>query len=137
MDLKDCLTPAPCLICKIVHEGCQADASAAEKLDNRLHHEGQYSWRTFETKREHLPFIQFPLPFKSKEFLDLGTHGDMEEGILEIQPCTHGAFLEPLPDSFNIFHFEINMTNKLIEFLQIQDRSLFVRTPLRFWYSKV
>ena len=27
-------------------------------------------------------------PFKFKEFLDLGSHGDMEEGILQIQPFT-------------------------------------------------
>ena len=57
MDLKDHLTPAFHLVCEVVHIGCQADASAAEKLDNRLHYEGQYLWRTFETKREHLPFI--------------------------------------------------------------------------------
>ena len=50
MDLKDNLTPALCLICKIIHEGRQADASAAEKLDNWSHHEGQYSLETFETK---------------------------------------------------------------------------------------
>ena len=50
MDLKDRLTTAPCLICKIIHEGCQADTSATEKFDDRSHHEGQYSWGTFETK---------------------------------------------------------------------------------------
>merc|ERR1711867_352711 len=80
------LTPASSLNCEVILVGRQADASAMEKPDNRLHHEGQYLWRTFETKREHLPFIQFPLPFKSKEFLDLGIHGDMEEGIFKIQP---------------------------------------------------
>ena len=137
MDMKDHLTPALCLICKIIHEGCQTDASATEKLDNSLHHEGQYSRRTFETKREHLPFIQFPFPFKSKEFLDLGTHGDMEEGIFQIQPRTHGASLEPFPDRSDILHFEVYMTNKLVEYLQIQDRSPFVRTPFRYWYGKV
>ena len=84
-----------------------------------------------------MPLLQFPLPFKSKEFLDPGTHGDMEEGILEIQPRTHGAFLEPIPDSFDVFHFEIMVTNKLIEFFQIQDGSSFVRGPFRFGYSKV
>ena len=61
----------------------------------------------------------------------------MEEGILEIQPHTHGAFLEPFPDRFNVFHTEINVTNVFIEFLQIQDRSPLVRTPFQFWYSKV
>ena len=51
MDLKDHLTPAFRLICKIVHKGCQADASATEKLNNWSHHKGQYFWVTFETKR--------------------------------------------------------------------------------------
>ena len=49
-DLKDCLTPEFRLICKVIHEGCQADASAAEKFDNWSHHEGRYSGGTFETK---------------------------------------------------------------------------------------
>ena len=52
----------------------------------------------------------FPLPFKSKEFLDPGTHGDMEEGIFEIQPHTHGTFTEPFPDHFNVFHMEVVKT---------------------------
>ena len=72
MDLKDRLTPAFCLICEVVHKGRQANASAAEKLNNWCNHEGQYLWRTFKTEEQHLPFIQFPLPFKSKEFLDTG-----------------------------------------------------------------
>ena len=131
------LTPASGLNCEVVHVGRQGDASAVEKLDNRLHHEGQYLWRTFETKREHLPFKQFPLPFKSKEYLDLGILGDIEEGFFPFQPCTHGAMLEPFPDSSDVLHFEVNVTNELVEFLQIQDRSPFVRTPFRFRYSKV
>ena len=137
MDLKDHLTPALCLICEIVHKGLQANASAAEKLNNRCHHKGQYSQGTFETEGQNLPLIQFPLTFKSKEFLYLGTHGDIEEGILEIQPHTHGTFPEPFPDSFNFFHREINVTDIFIEFLQIQDRSSFVRTPFLFGYREV
>ncbi len=133
MCMEYCLTPASSLNCEVVHIGHQADASAVEKLDNRLHHEGQYSWRTFETKREHLPFIQFPLPFKSKESLDLGIHGDMEEGIFKIQPRTHGASLEPFPDHSDILDLEVYVTNELVESLQIQDRSPFVRTPFQFW----
>ena len=117
------------MICEVVHIGHQAYASAVEKTFNWLHHEDQYLWRTFETKREHLPFIQFPFPFKSKEFLDLGIHGDMEEGIFKILACTHGTMLEPFPDSSDILHFEVNVTNELVEFLQIQDRSPLVRTP--------
>ena len=50
MDLKDRLTPAFHLICKIVHEGLQADASATEKLNDWSHHKGQYLRGTFETK---------------------------------------------------------------------------------------
>ena len=50
MDLKDCLSPAFRLICKIVHKGRQANASAMEKLNNWHHHKGQYSRGTFETK---------------------------------------------------------------------------------------
>ena len=50
MDLKDCLTPALGLIGEIVHEGRQADASAAQKFDNRSHHVGQYSLGTFKTE---------------------------------------------------------------------------------------
>ena len=137
MDLKDHLTPAFCLICEVVHKGHQANASATEKLNNWCNHEGQYLWRTFKTKGKHLPFVEIPFPFKSKEFLDMGIHGDMEEGILEIQPRTHGAFLEPFQDCFNVFHTEINVTNIFVEFLQVQDRSLLVRNPLRFWYCKV
>ena len=49
MDLKDHLTPAFRLICKIVHKGHQANASATEKLNNWGHHKGQYSQGTFET----------------------------------------------------------------------------------------
>jgi len=45
----------------------------------------------------------------------------MEEGILEIQPHTHGVLLEPFPDCFKFFHMEIYMTNILIELSQIQD----------------
>ena len=135
--MENCLTPALSLISEVIHIGRQAYASAMEKPDNWLHHEGQYSWRTFKTKWEHLPFIQFPFPFKSKEFLDTGIYGDIEEGIPNIQPRTHGAFLEPFPDRFNVLHFEVNVTNKLIEFLQIQDRSQFVRTPFQLRYSKV
>ena len=55
MDLKDHLTRASYLICKVVHEGRQADASAVEKFDNRTHHVGQYSSRKFETEGD-LPF---------------------------------------------------------------------------------
>ena len=61
----------------------------------------------------------------------------MEEGILEIQPHIHGAFLEQLPDHFKVFHFEINVMNVFIEFLHIQDGSPLVRTPFQFGYSKV
>ena len=50
MDLKDCLTPASCLICDAIHVGLQADSSAPEKLDDWSHHEGQYPWETFETE---------------------------------------------------------------------------------------
>ena len=128
MDLKDHLTPAFCLICEVIHKGRQANASATEKLNYWSHHKGQYSRGTFETKGQDLPLVQFPLPFKSKEFLDTGIHGDMEEGIFEIQPRTHGAMLEPFPNSSDIFHFEVNVTNELIEFLQIQDSFPFVRT---------
>ena len=61
----------------------------------------------------------------------------MEEGILKIQSRTHGAILEPIPDSSNILHLEVDVTNELIESLQIQDGSPFVRSPFRFGYSKV
>ena len=44
----------------------------------------------------------------------------MEEGILEIQPHTHGAFLEPFPDRFNVFHMEINMMNIFVEFFRFR-----------------
>ena len=50
MDLEDHLTPASCLICKVIHEGRQADASAVEKLNDWSHHKGQYSRGTFKTK---------------------------------------------------------------------------------------
>ena len=83
-----------------------------------------------------MPLIQFPLLFTSKEFFDLGTHGDMEEGILEIQPHAHGAFLEPLPDHFNVFYTEIYVINIFVNFFQVQDRSPFVRNSLRFRYCK-
>ena len=51
----------------------------------------------------------------------------MEEGISKIQPRTHGAILEPFPESSDILHFEVNVMNELVEFLQIQHRSPFVR----------
>ena len=51
MDLKDRLAPAASLTRKIVHKGRQTDASAAEKLHDGIHHAGQYSRGTFETKR--------------------------------------------------------------------------------------
>ena len=44
----------------------------------------------------------------------------MEEGILEIQPCTQGALLEPFPDRFNVFHTEINMTNIFLKFFRFR-----------------
>ena len=106
---------SPCLICKVVHEGLQADASAAEKFNNWSQHICQYS----------------------KEFFDLCIHRDMEESILEIQPCTHGALLEPFPDCFKFFHVEVNMTNVFIKLFQIQDWPPFARTSLRFRYCKV
>ena len=84
-----------------------------------------------------MSFIQFPLLFKLKESLDLGIHGDMEEGIFKIQPLIPDTMLEPIPDSSDVLHFEVNMTNELVEFLQIQDRSPLVRTPFRFRYSEV
>ena len=92
------LTLASRLNCEVGHVGHQADGSPVEKLDNRLHHEGQYLQRTFETKREHLLFIQFPFLFKLKE---------------------HGASLEPFPDHSDILHFEVSVTNELFESLQI------------------
>ena len=88
MDVKDHFTPACSLISKIVHKGRQADASSAEEFDDGAHHPGQYSRGTFETKRKDLPFVQLPIPAKSKEFLDSGVHGDMEEGIFDVQPRT-------------------------------------------------
>ena len=51
----------------------------------------------------------------------------MEEGIFKIQPRTHGILLEPFPDSSGTLLFEVNVTNELVEFLQIQHRSPFVR----------
>ena len=137
MDLEYCLTPASHLVCEVIHIGHQADASAAEKLNNWLHHKGQYLGRTFKTKWKHLPLLQFPFPFTWKEFLYTGSHGEMEEGIFEIQPCTHGAFLEPFPDNSDVLYSEVNLMNKLIEFLQIQDRSPLVRIPFLFRYSEV
>ena len=137
MDLKDRFTPATSLIGEIVHEGRQTDASAAEESDYGLDHLGQYSWRTFETKRKDLPLIQLSSPTKSKEFLDPGVHGDMEEGIFDVQPRTMGAMTEPFPDTFHLFHDEVNVANVFIEFLQIQDRSPFVRNSLRFRYCEV
>ena len=50
MNLEDCLTPAYCLICEIVHIGRQAYATAAEKFNDRSHHHGQYSRGILETK---------------------------------------------------------------------------------------
>ena len=84
-----------------------------------------------------MPSIQFPLLFKSKESLDLGIHGDMEEGIFKIQPLIHDTILEPIPDSSDILHFEAYITGEIVEFLLTQDRSPLVRTPLGFRYSKV
>ena len=72
-----------------------------------------------------------------KEFINPNIYGDMVEGILEIQPYTHGALLEPFPDLFNVFHAEIYVTNIFIELFQIQDWPPFVRTSLRFRYCKV
>ena len=46
MHLKEHLTPASCLICKVVHKGHQADASAMEKFDDRSHQIGQYPRHT-------------------------------------------------------------------------------------------
>ena len=73
----------------------------------------------------------------AKEFLDLGTHEDKEEGIFEIQPRTHGALLLSFPDSLKFFHAEIYVTNIFIELFQIQDCPAFVRTSLKFKYCKV
>ena len=84
-----------------------------------------------------MSYIQFLLPFKSKESLDLGIHGDMEEGIFKIQPLIHDTMLEPIPDSSYILHCEVYMTSELVEFLLIQDRSPLVSTPLQFRYSEV
>ena len=67
----------------------------------------------------------------------MGSHGDMEEGILEIQPRTHGALLEPFPDCFKFFHPEIYVSDVFIELFQVQDWSPFVRSSLRFRYCKV
>ena len=50
MDLKDRPALASSLVCKIIHEGRQADASAMEKFDDRSYHVSQYSSRTFKTK---------------------------------------------------------------------------------------
>ena len=36
MDLKDCLTPASCLICDVIHVGLQAYSSAPKKLKNNF-----------------------------------------------------------------------------------------------------
>ena len=57
----------------------------------------------------------------------------MEEGILKIQPHKQGALLEPLPDRSNVFHLEVDVMNKLIESLKIQDGSPFVRSPFSIW----
>ena len=61
----------------------------------------------------------------------------MVEGILEIQPHTHGALLELFSDCFKLFHMKIYVTNVFIELFQIQDWPPFVRTSLRFRYWKV
>ena len=50
MDLKDHLTPAFRLICKIVHKALQANASAVEKLNNWWHHKDQYCQGKLETE---------------------------------------------------------------------------------------
>ena len=59
-------------------------------------------------------------PCNPKEFLDLGTQGNMKEGVLEIQLRTHGALLEPLPDIFKFFHAEIYVTNVFIELFRFR-----------------
>ena len=43
MDPKDHLALTSCLICKIVHIGCQADVSVMEEMENGFHHEGSDS----------------------------------------------------------------------------------------------
>ena len=50
MDMKDHHTSAFCFICEVVHKGLKANASATEKLNDWIHHQGQYYRGTFETK---------------------------------------------------------------------------------------
>ena len=57
MGIEDCLAVIFGLVGKIIHKDCQANASAAEKLNNWRHHEGQYLWRTFKTEGKDLPFV--------------------------------------------------------------------------------
>ena len=64
-------------------------------------------------------------------------HGDMEEGVLQIQPCTQSTLLEPLPDSLYVFHVEVDVPDLSIELFQVQDGPPFVRRSLRFWYREV
>ena len=78
------------------------------------------------------PEMKGSLP-NSRGSADEGSH----KTFLEIQPHTHGAFLEPFPDCLKFFHPEIYVAYIFIELFQVQDWSPFVRTSLRFWYCKV
>ena len=51
MDPEDRPALTSSLVCKIVHEGRQANAFAAQEIQNGFYHERQYSRGTFETER--------------------------------------------------------------------------------------
>ena len=88
MDLEDHLTPSSCLVCKIVHVGCQADASAMEKFINGSHHVCQYSWKTFRSNGKTCHSYNFPFHLNLRNFLTVALMGTWWKASLRFNP-TH------------------------------------------------
>ena len=54
----------------------------------------------------------------------------MHESVLKIYYHAHLALTEPSSDCLKFFYLKVYVSDRLIEYLKVQDRSQFIRTTL-------
>ena len=84
-----------------------------------------------------LPFIELSLPFKSKEFPNGLMECNVKEGVFEINAHTPEELLQPIHDPSELLHLKLQVTDKVIELLQVENLSPLIRNSLGFRYCKI
>ena len=84
-----------------------------------------------------MPFIELSLPFKSKEFPNGLMECNVKEGIFEIDAHTPKEMFQPIIYPTKLLHPKLDMSDKVIEPLQVEDQPPLIRNSLGLRYCKI